>query len=80
MMRQQPAFAFAVPDLLPPVRADAGPVVMRTTVPVLPDDTPATLGARVFAAECGLYPEAIRAYAAANRDLIERWRRQRSDS
>jgi phosphoribosylglycinamide formyltransferase-1 len=57
---------------------DAGPVVMRTTVPVLPDDTPASLGARVFAAECTLYPEAIRAYAAANLDLIEAGRRRRS--
>jgi formyltetrahydrofolate-dependent phosphoribosylglycinamide formyltransferase len=45
---------------------DAGPVVMRTTVPVFPDDTPTSLGARVFAAECALYPEAIRAYAAAH--------------
>ena len=39
---------------------DTGPVVMRATVQVLPGDTPASLGARVFAAECALYPEAIR--------------------
>ena len=37
---------------------DTGPVVLRRKVPVLPGDTPETLGARVFAAECELYPEA----------------------
>jgi len=57
---------------------DAGPVVMRAIVPVLPDDTPASLGARVFAAECELYPEAIRTYAAEHLDLIAAGRRQRS--
>ncbi len=57
---------------------DAGPVVMRAIVPVLPDDTPALLGARVFAAECELYPEAIRTYAAAHLDLIVAGRRQQS--
>lgn len=57
---------------------DAGPVVMRTTVPVLPGDTPASLAERVFAAECVLYPKAITAYAAANVDLIAAARRQRS--
>jgi len=41
---------------------DHGPVVQRTVVPVLPDDTPATLAARVFAAECALYPAAIARY------------------
>ena len=46
---------------------DTGPVVLRTTVPVLPGDTPETLGARVFAAECELYPEAVRRYAASLR-------------
>jgi folate-dependent phosphoribosylglycinamide formyltransferase PurN len=45
-------------------------VVLRTTVPVLPGDTPASLGARVFAAECELYPEAIRRYVAAHPDLF----------
>jgi phosphoribosylglycinamide formyltransferase-1 len=48
---------------------DTGPVVLRTTVPVLPDDTPATLGARVFAAECELYPEAVRRYVASHPEL-----------
>lgn len=48
---------------------DTGPVVLRTTVPVLPGDTPETLGARVFAAECELYPEAVRQYVVAHPDL-----------
>ena len=43
---------------------DAGPIVVQTCVPVLEDDTPETLGARVFAAECRLYPEAVRLFAA----------------
>jgi len=42
---------------------DHGPVVARTRVPVLPDDTVDTLAARVFEAECRTYPEAIAAYA-----------------
>jgi formyltetrahydrofolate-dependent phosphoribosylglycinamide formyltransferase len=41
---------------------DHGPVILKTRVPIYPDDTPATLAARVFAAECELYPEAIRRY------------------
>jgi phosphoribosylglycinamide formyltransferase-1 len=49
---------------------DTGPIVMRTTVPVLPDDTPATLAARVFAAECDLYPEAVRHHLSTNPDLL----------
>jgi formyltetrahydrofolate-dependent phosphoribosylglycinamide formyltransferase len=49
---------------------DAGPVVLREEVLVLPDDSPASLGARVFAVECRLYPEAIRRYLAARPDLL----------
>jgi formyltetrahydrofolate-dependent phosphoribosylglycinamide formyltransferase len=49
---------------------DTGPVVLRATVPVHPGDTPATLGARVFAAECRLYPEAVRRYVAAHPELF----------
>ena len=44
---------------------DHGPVVMRAEVPILPDDTPERLSARVFAAEITLFPEAIRSYVAA---------------
>jgi formyltetrahydrofolate-dependent phosphoribosylglycinamide formyltransferase len=50
---------------------DAGPVVLEERVPVLPDDTPETLAARVFAAECALYPAAIRAYVQRNPWLAE---------
>lgn len=49
---------------------DTGPVVAEMTVPVLPGDTAASLGARVFAAECELYPATIRAYVAAHPQLF----------
>ncbi|HEX5167465.1 MAG TPA: phosphoribosylglycinamide formyltransferase [Thermomicrobiales bacterium] len=42
---------------------DAGPIVLQRSLPILADDTPETLGARVFALECELYPEAIRLFA-----------------
>ena len=42
---------------------DTGPVVLRREVPVLESDTPETLAARVQAAECEAYPEAIRRIA-----------------
>lgn len=38
---------------------DHGPIILQQAVPVLEDDTIATLAARVFAAECELYPRAI---------------------
>jgi folate-dependent phosphoribosylglycinamide formyltransferase PurN len=38
---------------------DHGPIILQRTVPVLDDDTPDTLAARVFAAECEALPEAI---------------------
>lgn len=39
---------------------DHGPIILQKTVPVLDDDTPEALAARVFAAECEAYPEALR--------------------
>jgi formyltetrahydrofolate-dependent phosphoribosylglycinamide formyltransferase len=45
---------------------DEGPILAKTTVPVLPGDSVATLAARVFAAECELYPKAIAAYLRDN--------------
>jgi phosphoribosylglycinamide formyltransferase-1 len=39
---------------------DAGPIVLQSVVPVLDDDTPETLAARILAQEHILYPEAIR--------------------
>jgi phosphoribosylglycinamide formyltransferase-1 len=38
---------------------DHGRILLQKTVPVLPDDTPESLAARVFAAECQAFPEAI---------------------
>lgn len=48
---------------------DDGPPLMRAEVPVEPGDTPASLAARVFEAECELYPEAIRQYVEAHPEL-----------
>lgn len=38
---------------------DHGRILLQATVPVLPDDTVASLAARVFAAECDALPAAI---------------------
>ncbi len=45
---------FVVPEL------DAGPVIARSSVPVLPGDTPETLAHRVLLAEHRLYPRALK--------------------
>ena len=42
---------------------DHGPIIVQRAVPVLEGDTPDTLAARVFEAECDAYPEAIRLFA-----------------
>ena len=42
---------------------DNGPIVVQRAVPVLDDDTPAALAARVFQEECRALPEAIALYA-----------------
>lgn len=42
---------------------DHGPIIVQRQVPVLSDDTPDSLAARVFEAECAAYPEAIRLFA-----------------
>jgi phosphoribosylglycinamide formyltransferase-1 len=39
---------------------DAGPIVLQRAVPVLEDDTPGSLSARILEVEHELYPEAIR--------------------
>jgi len=49
---------------------DHGPVILQKAVPVLDDDTPETLAARVFGAECEAYPEAL-ALIAAGRVRVE---------
>jgi len=43
---------------------DTGPIVAQAAVPVLPDDTPESLGARVLDAEHRLYPHALRLVAS----------------
>ena len=43
---------------------DRGPIIAQWPVPVLPGDTPATLGARVLAVEHQLYPLCVAAVAA----------------
>jgi phosphoribosylglycinamide formyltransferase-1 len=43
---------------------DTGPIVAQRCVPVLDGDTPESLAARVFEAECEAYPEAIQLVAS----------------
>ncbi len=43
---------------------DHGPVISQHCVPVADDDTPESLAARVFEAECAAYPEALQLFAS----------------
>ena len=43
---------------------DNGPIILQRVCPVLDDDTPPALAARVFEEEKLAYPEAIRLFAA----------------
>jgi phosphoribosylglycinamide formyltransferase-1 len=45
------------------LRYDRGPIILQRRVPVLPNDTAATLSSRVFAEELIAYPEAVRMVA-----------------
>ncbi|MGO4916817.1 phosphoribosylglycinamide formyltransferase [Pseudogemmobacter sp. W21_MBD1_M6] len=45
---------------------DDGPVLGQARVPVLPDDTPETLAARVLVMEHRLYPAVLRRFAAGD--------------
>lgn len=49
---------------------DHGPIIAQQAVEVLPDDTPLTLAARVFEAECQLYPRVIRWYAEGRLQVV----------
>jgi phosphoribosylglycinamide formyltransferase-1 len=42
---------------------DTGPVILQAVVPVLPDDTEATLAARILEQEHRIYPQAIQWFA-----------------
>ncbi len=59
---------------------DRGPIILQRTVPVLDDDTPATLAARVFEQECEAYPEAIRLFAEGRLEVQGRRVRIRKES
>jgi phosphoribosylglycinamide formyltransferase-1 len=48
---------------------DSGPILAQAAVPVLPDDTPSTLAARVLEAEHTLYPLALRLAASGQARL-----------
>jgi len=51
---------------------DAGPIILQKRVPVLAGDTPDSLAARVFVAECEAYPEAINLFAAGRLEVEDR--------
>jgi len=55
---------YVVPEL------DAGPIILQAEVPVEPNDTPASLAARVLEQEHRIYPEALK-LAAENRVRLE---------
>lgn len=48
---------FVVPEL------DAGPTILQARVPILPEDTPDALAARVLVEEHRIYPQAVRWFA-----------------
>lgn len=49
---------------------DAGPILGQARVPVLADDTPESLGARVLTEEHRLYPMVLRRFAEGDRTVI----------
>jgi formyltetrahydrofolate-dependent phosphoribosylglycinamide formyltransferase len=51
---------------------DRGPIILQGAVPVLDDDTPETLAARVHELESELYPEAVRLWAQGRLEVKER--------
>lgn len=51
---------------------DHGPIILQRTVPVLDDDTPEILAARIFQQECEAYPEAIRLFAEGRLRVVGR--------
>lgn len=50
---------------------DHGPIILQEKVPVLPDDTPETLAARVFTAECQALPRAIQLIARGQLQIVD---------
>jgi phosphoribosylglycinamide formyltransferase-1 len=56
---------FVTPEL------DHGPIIIQAAVPVLPDDTPATLAARVLEQEHRIYAQAVRWFAEGKLVVLE---------
>jgi phosphoribosylglycinamide formyltransferase-1 len=56
---------FVVPEV------DSGPIIAQAAVPVLDDDTPETLAARVLAVELRIYPLALGLVAGGKSSLVE---------
>lgn len=56
---------FVTPDL------DHGPIIIQAAVPVLADDTPQTLAARVLLEEHRIYPQAVRWFCDGRLSLHE---------
>ena len=56
---------FVVPEM------DSGPIIAQGAVPVLPDDTEASLAARVLKVEHRIYPLALRLVAAGRVRVID---------
>jgi phosphoribosylglycinamide formyltransferase-1 len=56
---------FVVPEM------DAGPIIVQAAVPVLDDDTPDTLGARVLAQEHVIYPLGLKLAASGRVRLVD---------
>jgi phosphoribosylglycinamide formyltransferase-1 len=51
---------------------DGGPIVLQAAVAVEPDDTEATLAARILAEEHRLYPAAVRLFAEGRLEIVGR--------
>jgi phosphoribosylglycinamide formyltransferase 1 len=56
---------FVVPEM------DSGPIIAQGRVPVVPNDTPDTLAARVLAEEHRIYPEALKLVALGEAKLSD---------
>ena len=51
---------------------DTGPIILQASVPVQPDDTEESLGARILVEEHRLYPEAVRLFAEGRLEVVGR--------
>lgn len=47
---------------------DSGPILGQAVIPILPDDTPEALAARLLPVEHSLYPLALHRFASGNKD------------